>query len=254
MRNICMIVSYDGSAYNGFQSQPNSNTIQDKIEEALCTLTGETIKITASGRTDAGVHARGQVINFHTESRIPIDRWCMALNSRLPDDIIVTDAREVSETFHARRSAIRKTYRYSIRCGRYKDVFRRHLEYHHYGSLDVEAMRLALSYLVGEHDFTSFCSVHTTAKTNVRTIYNASISTNEQYIGNMKSTQLFIDITGNGFLYNMVRIIVGTLIEVGEGKRVPDDMRRILESRDRTQAGPTAMAHGLMLWEVLYEE
>nr|WP_275984045.1 tRNA pseudouridine(38-40) synthase TruA [Paenibacillus hamazuiensis] len=248
-----MTVSYDGTAYNGFQTQPGGNTIQDHIEAALHMLTGERIPITASGRTDAGVHARGQVLNFHTASQIPLERWCMAINSRLPDDIQVTDAREVSEEFHARRSALQKTYRYTILNGKYKDVFRRNMEYHHYSPLDVSAMREALRHLLGEHDFTSFCSARTEKLSKVRTIYAAAIR-EEPCEAMANSTRLYIEITGNGFLYNMVRIIVGTLIEIGEGKRKPGDMEAILKSQNRKMAGPTAMAHGLMLWEVLYPE
>lgn len=254
MRNICMIVSYDGSAYSGFQTQPSSVTIQEKIEEAIKLLTGESVKITASGRTDAGVHARGQVINFHTSSPIPIERWTLAMNSRLPNDIIVNGAAEVDESFHATRSAVRKTYRYTIRCGRNRDVFHHHMEYHHYSQLNVEKMRQALQHLIGEHDFTSFCSIRSTKRSHVRTIYEATITEWDQTMNQIPSKQLVFEITGNGFLYNMVRIIVGTLLQVGEGKRDPDDFKAILLRKDRSAAGPTAVAHGLMLWEVLYEE
>ncbi|TBL69217.1 tRNA pseudouridine(38-40) synthase TruA [Paenibacillus thalictri] len=254
MRNICMLVSYDGTAYSGFQTQPSSVTIQEKMEEAIKLLTGESVKITASGRTDAGVHARGQVINFLTSSQIPIRRWTLAINARLPADIIVNGAAEVDESFHSTRSAIRKTYRYTIRCGRNRDVFQHHTEYHHYAPLDVEKMRQALQYLLGEHDFTSFCSIRSTKQSHVRTLYAATITEWDESIQDIPSKRLVIEITGNGFLYNMVRIIVGTLLQVGEGKRHPDDFKTILLRKERSAAGPTAMAHGLMLWEVMYKE
>ncbi|MFC0212791.1 tRNA pseudouridine(38-40) synthase TruA [Paenibacillus chartarius] len=253
MRNIRFVVSYDGTHYSGFQTQPSGNTVQDQLEKAILKLTGETVKVTSSGRTDAGVHARAQVCNFHTDSRIPVERWSMALNSRLPSDIVVRSADEVPETFHARKSAKRKTYSYFIRCSKFHDVFERAYQYHHPGHLDIAAMKDAITAIVGEHDFTSFCSVHTELESKVRTIYEAAIE-HIPDAGDLPETSgvLKITVTGNGFLYNMVRIIVGTLIEIGEGKRPAAEMRAILEARDRSRAGPTAMAHGLMLWSVEY--
>lgn len=254
VRNIRMTVSYDGTAYNGFQTQPgNLRTIQDQLEQAIEQLTGERLKITASGRTDAGVHARGQVFNFTTESLIPIERWCMALNGRLAEDIVVRDACIVPLEFHSRRSAKRKTYRYTVRCGRNPDVFKRHTEFHHPKSLDIEAMREGLRYIVGEHDFSSYCSVRTTKTSFVRTLYEAKLIC-DPYEEELGSYAFHIVLTGSGFLYNMVRIIVGTLLQVGEGKRPSSDIGAILEAKSRRRAGPTAMAHGLMLWEVFYEE
>jgi tRNA pseudouridine38-40 synthase len=249
-----MSISYDGTAYNGFQSQPNRNTIQDKLEDAIVRLTGEQVKVIGSGRTDAGVHARRQVVNFLTQSAIPADRWPLALNSRLPDDIVVLAADEVPLAFHARKDAKRKTYCYHIRHARYPDVFGRRYEYHHYGALDMETMRAALEHIKGTHDFTSFCSVHSAGLSRVRTIYDARIdftpSGEAAETGREGLIRIFL--TGNGFLYNMVRIIVGTLLMVGEGKMAPERMRDILAARDRALAGPTAMAHGLMLWDVEY--
>ncbi|MEK8132733.1 tRNA pseudouridine(38-40) synthase TruA [Paenibacillus filicis] len=253
MRNICITVSYDGAGYNGFQVQPGLNTVQHQLEQAIRWLTGEEVKIHASGRTDAGVHARGQVFHFHTGSKIPVTRWGMALNGRLPHDIRIWDVREVPLEFHSRRWAKRKTYRYAIRCGKIFDPMTRHMEFYHPPSLDLDAMREALSYVEGEHDFTSFCSVRTKAVSHVRTIYEARLDcawTDEH----LRSSVIHIYLTGNGFLYNMVRIIVGTLLQIGEGKRKASDMKRILEAQDRGAAGPTAMAHGLTLWEVFYEE
>jgi tRNA pseudouridine38-40 synthase len=253
VRNLRFTISYNGTAYSGFQTQPRGNTIQDKLEEAIKLLTGETVKVISSGRTDAGVHARGQVINFITSSTIPVERWCLALNTRLPKDIVVLTAEEVPLNFHSRKSAKRKTYCYSIRTARFPNVFHRNFEFHHYTPLHVESMREALECLIGEHDFTSFCTVRTDKEVRVRTIYEARIEvdsdemSDNQSIGNIR-----LIITGNGFLYNMVRIIVGTLFQIGEGKRKSSDMLRILEARDRSQAGPTAEAIGLTLWKVEY--
>lgn len=253
MRNICMTVSYDGTAYSGFQTQPSLNTIQDFLEKALFRLTGEVIKVTSSGRTDAGVHSRGQMINFYTASRIPVERWCIAMNMLLPEDIVVSGARQVPMEFHSRRSAVRKTYRYTIRSGRHPDLFKRHLEFFHPTKLNTEAMREGLQHLKGTHDFTSFCSVRSTKLSNIRTIFEARLEC-EPPDSMLESYAIHIYLTGSGFLYNMVRIIAGTLLQVGEGKRSSDDIRTILEAQSRAKAGPTAVPHGLMLWEVSYPD
>ena len=157
-RNLCLVIGYDGTNYNGFQSQPNGNTIQDHLEEAIRILTGEKTHVTGAGRTDAGVHARRMFVNFRTASNIPIERWAIALNTRLPNDIVVYSALEVDQAFHARHHACNKTYRYTINCRKFPDPFRRHYEFHHPTPLDVAAMRAGLQYLLGEHDFTSFAS------------------------------------------------------------------------------------------------
>ncbi|SDE57642.1 tRNA pseudouridine38-40 synthase [Paenibacillus sp. UNCCL117] len=253
MRNLCVTVCYDGAGYCGFQTQPGLNTVQHQLEQAIRLLTGEEVKIHASGRTDAGVHARGQVFHFHTGAKIPLDRWAMALNGRLPHDIRIWDVREVPLEFHARRWAKRKTYRYTIRSGKYFDPMTRHMEFYHPTALNLDAMRQALTYIEGEHDFTSFCSIRTNAVSHVRTIYEARLELAEKD-EHLRSSVIHIYLTGNGFLYNMVRIIVGTLLQIGEGKRDASEMKRILEAQSRAAAGPTAMAHGLMLWEVFYEE
>jgi tRNA pseudouridine38-40 synthase len=272
VRNIGLIVSYDGTDYFGFQSQPDGNTVQDKLEEAILGLSGETVKLTASGRTDAGVHARGQVANFLTNSGIPPERWALALNVRLPDDIVVQSAFQVPEDFHSRRSAIRKTYRYSVNCNRIPDLFRRRYEFHHPTPLDFEAMRQGLAHLLGEHDFSSFTSPLSTKPSHVRTILEARLEVEENRLGDIGIPDAFdselwdtrkypgkqrgvahLYITGNGFLYNMVRIIAGTLIQVGEGKRSADEIPHILAAQNRAKAGPTAVPHGLTLWEVEYE-
>ncbi len=258
MRNIFLVLSYDGTSYNGFQCQPFKNTVQDKLQEAIFKLTGDQIVVEGSGRTDAGVHARGQVVNFQTSSNIPIERWRMAINSRLPRDIIVLEAREVPLSFHARRSAKRKTYRYTISNTRVPDVFQRNYQYHHPVPLHVTEMELALQYLIGEHDFSSFCSGRSTKQSHVRTIYHAYLereaaSENPIDPSDGRCGVLHLYITGNGFLYNMVRVIAGTLIQVGEGKRTAMDMKLLLDAKDRLKAGPTAMAHGLTLWDVEYD-
>lgn len=253
MRNLRFTISYNGTAYSGFQTQPRGNTIQDKLEQSIKLLTGETVKVISSGRTDAGVHARGQVINFMTSSTIPVERWCLALNTRLPNDIVILTVEEVPLSFHSRKSAKRKTYCYSIRMARFPNVFHRNFEFHHYTPLQIDAMRDALDCLIGEHDFTSFCTVRTDKDIRVRTIYEARIEVDsDEMSDDQKIGRLRVIITGNGFLYNMVRIIVGTLLQIGEGKRESCEMRRILESQDRSQAGPTAEAIGLTLWKVEY--
>lgn len=256
MRNLCMVVSYDGTQYHGFQTQPKLITVQDRIEHAIQVLTGEEIKVISSGRTDAGVHARAQVCSFHTTSAIPVERWCLALNTRLPEDIVVLSVSEVSHGFHARRSAKQKTYRYTINANRFPDVFHRRTQFHHPTALDVDAMRKALSSIVGEHDFTAFCTRRSIKESCVRTILDAHIdveSDTNPFIRNQTGI-LHIYITGSGFLHNMVRIIVGTLLRIGEGKWPAEQMAEILQSRNRRNAGPTAMAHGLTLWDVQYEE
>lgn len=244
MRNICVKVSYDGAEFNGFQSQPYGRTVQDEIEKAIKHLTGETIIIIGSGRTDAGVHAQGQVFNFYTESAIPTERWAIALNTRLPKDIVITEAIDVPEHFHSRRSAKRKTYRYSIDTGKFPNVFGRQYRFHHPAPLHVDNMREGLKHLIGEHDFTSFTSTRSTKPHHIRKVYEAVLVQEGPFV--------HLYITGNGFLYNMVRIIMGTLLWVGEGKLAPYDIKRILEGCDRSLAGPTAMAHGLMLMDVEY--
>ncbi|QHW32699.1 tRNA pseudouridine(38-40) synthase TruA [Paenibacillus rhizovicinus] len=246
MRNIRIAVSYDGTTYHGFQTQPIGNTVQDVLEHAIRMLTGEQTSVTASGRTDAGVHARRQVINFETSSPIPVNRWALALNSWLPGDIVVLQADEVAPSFHASYNARRKTYRYGIDTSKFGDVFERNYRLHYPMPLRLQEMKAALAHVVGKHDFTSFASRRSTKTSHVRTILDARMEESEG--------KLDIFLTGDGFLYNMVRIIVGTLFWVGEGKLSADDFKRILEARNRTAAGPTAVAHGLMLWDVEYDD
>lgn len=253
LRNLRFTISYDGTVYSGYQIQPKADTVQYRLEQAVRMLTGESVKVISSGRTDAGVHAKAQVINFTTSSKIPVERWCLALNARLPRDIVAHTAEEVPPSFHSRKAAKRKTYCYTIRSARFPDVFHRNFEYHHPTHLNVEAMREALPCLLGEHDFTSFCTVRTDKEDKVRTLYEVRMETEtDEMMSTDKVARIRLIVTGNGFLYNMVRIIVGTLIQIGEGKRTSSDMLRILEARDRAEAGPTAEAMGLTLWRVEY--
>lgn len=251
-----MKVSYDGTNYNGFQTQPDGRTIQDHLEKAIKMLTGDEVKIIASGRTDAGVHAYGQVFNFHSVSAIPVERWPMALNTRLPADIVVREAMEVPELFHSRRSAKRKTYRYTINANQFIDVFQRHTQFHHHGRLDIAAMQSAIKYFIGTYDFTSFASLRSTKTSHVRTLYDAYIKVDDSMCRPSSKDQGVIHtyITGNGFLQHMVRIMMGTLLEVGEGKKSPEDIPGILAALDRSQAGPTAEGKGLILWDVEYSD
>lgn len=249
MRNLCMIVSYEGTHYHGFQIQPNKVTVQQKIQEAIHVLTGEETIIHASGRTDAGVHARAQVFHFHTSSPIKLQQWTLAINARLPKDIVVQNTFEVPESFHARRSAKSKTYRYTIRNDRLPDVFRRNLQLHVPVKLNWQAIEQALQHLIGRHDFTTFASTKTDKASLVRTIYRAWI---EEDPHDPAVKHLYFK--GDGFLTHMIRIIIGTLLQVGRGKRSSDDIPTILLGKNRALAGPTAPAHGLMLWEVEYDE
>lgn len=256
MRNLCMTLTYDGTAYYGFQSQPDGNTIQDYIEKAIFELTGEKVKITGSGRTDAGVHARRQIFNFHTSSQIPVERWCVALNSRLPSDIVVIDAIEVPLDFHSRYEAKRKTYRYTINANQFADVFSRRLQYHHHAKLDIEAMQEGLRHFIGTYDFTTFASRHSQKDNHVRSIYEAWLEVDRSMCRDNPRDQgvIHIYVTGNGFLQHMVRIMVGTLLQIGEGKRKASDVPKMIAACDRAAAGPTAVSHGLMLWDLEYKK
>lgn len=254
MRNIALVIGYDGTGYYGFQTQPGGNTVQDHLETAIRLLTGETVKLHGSGRTDAGVHARAQVAHFLTESAIPAERWSIALNTRLPNDIVVYEAREMPLDFHARRSAKLKTYRYVIQNSKFPDLLYTRTRYHDHRKLDTAAMKEALVYVKGTHDFTSFCTVRCDKDSRVRTIYDADLFVlHDPLPGDELARSIHFEITGNGFLYNMVRIMAGTLIQIGQGKRRPEDMKRILEAKNRRLAGPTAEAHGLTLWRVEYD-
>ncbi|MFC8688966.1 tRNA pseudouridine(38-40) synthase TruA [Brevibacillus porteri] len=244
MKRLRCVLAYDGTDFSGFQVQPDQVTVQGEIEAALNRVTGEDIQVFGSGRTDAGVHARGQVIHFDTSSNIPMDKWRFVLNNQLPDSIVIRTVEEVDASFHARFDVQVKEYRYCIDNNPVADVFRHRYADHVRFPLDVEAMQQAAHYLVGEHDFTSFCSAKTFVEDKVRTVYGLTV----EKIGD----EVWVTCRGNGFLYNMVRIIVGTLVEVGQGKRNPAELREILAACDREKAGKTAPAKGLTMWEVVY--
>ena len=246
MRNIKLTIEYDGKDFNGWQKQPNKLNIQGTIEEAIKRITGEEIDLMASGRTDAGVHAFGQVANFKTNSNIPIEKIPIAINTNLKKSIRIVDAQEVDERFHSRLSCKRKTYRYVINCGKYESAIYRNLETYVPFKLDVKKMQEAAKYFEGEHDFKAFKASGTSSKSGVRMIYKANVIP-------QKNDRIFIELTGNGFLYNMVRIIAGTLVEVGEGKIEPDRIPEIIDSKNRENAGKTLPAKGLFLLNVEYD-
>ncbi|WP_046176582.1 tRNA pseudouridine(38-40) synthase TruA [Domibacillus indicus] len=245
MKRIKCELMYDGSRFSGYQSQPKGRTVQQELEKALWKIHKKVpIKTHASGRTDAGVHAMGQVIHFDTPILMPAERWARALNGELPGDISVKRTEEVPDTFHARYSVTGKEYRYRLYRTPYRDPFRIVHAYHYPYPLDVKRMKEASAYLLGEHDFTSFCSTKSDKENKVRTV--TDISFFEQ------GTDLEIRFAGSGFLYNMVRIMVGTLVKVGNGRLEPDEMVRILAARDRGCAAQTAPGEGLYLWQVHY--
>ena len=245
MRNIKLKIEYDGKDFNGWQKQPNKLNIQGEIERAIKDITGEEVELIASGRTDAGVHALGQVANFKTNSNIPVEKIPIALNTKLKRSVRILDAEEVEERFHSRYNCKRKTYRYIINNSKNGTAIYRNLEYNFSEKLDVEKMEEASKYFIGEHDFKGFKASGTSSKSSVRIIYEAKV-----YKQNEK---VIIEVTGNGFLYNMVRIISGTLLDVGIGKILPEEMNDIIKSGDRTKAGKTLPPNGLYLVKVEYE-
>ena len=244
MRNIKLTIEYDGKDFNGWQKQPNKLNIQGEIEKAIYNITKEEVDLIGSGRTDAGVHALGQIANFKTNSNISIEKLPLAINSQLKNSIIIKKAEVVDERFHSRYNAKQKTYRYIINNSKSGTAIYRNLEYCFPIELDVEKMKEATKYFEGEHDFKAFKSSGTSGKNSVRTIYKAIVK--------KEGERIIIELTGNGFLYNMVRIISGTLLEVGMGKIAPDEIKNIIDSKDRQKAGKTLPAHGLYLVEVLY--
>lgn len=245
MKRIKLTIAYDGTNYCGWQIQPNGITIEEILNKALSKMTGEEILVIGASRTDSGVHAMGNVAVFDTETTIPVEKIAVALNQRLPEDIVITKSEEVPLDFHPRYCNCSKTYEYHIINTRIPIPTKRLTNYFVSYVLDIDKMRQAASYLVGEHDFVSFCNVRTDVENTVRTITALDILTN----GN----EITIRITGNGFLYNMVRIIVGTLVRVGRGFYEPEKVKEILEAKDRKAAGVTAPAHGLVLVEIKYE-
>jgi tRNA pseudouridine38-40 synthase len=246
MRQIKLVIEYDGTTLCGWQRQPNGPTVQQHIEEALAKILTHDVRITGASRTDAGVHARGQVASFQTERPIELHGIRRGLNSLLPDVIAIRDVSEVALDFHPRFSATGKHYRYSIYRGADRSPRWRERAWHHPLPLDLPAMRVAAGALVGEHDFAAFRAVGCAAKTTVRRIHGIDLLEGPDDV-------LTVDVRGNAFLRNMVRIVVGTITEVGRGYREAGQVAEILAGRDRTQAGMTAPAHGLELIEVRYD-
>ncbi|TQR18903.1 tRNA pseudouridine(38-40) synthase TruA [Psychrobacillus vulpis] len=250
MLRLKAIFSYDGSEFSGYQVQPGKRTVQLELERVLQTMhKGESVKVVASGRTDAGVHATGQVIHFDSTLTLPNDRWKTALNVQLPRDIRILSVEQVRDDFHARFDAKGKTYRYIWSLNEIHSPFERNFTVHadRYKP-NIELMKQASCYLLGTHDFSSFCASNTSVKDFVRTVHSIKLEVQKG------SNQLHMVINGNGFLYNMVRIIAGTLWEIAIGKKSVEEIRDILESCDRKKAGKTAPAHGLYLENVEYFE
>ena len=242
---VKLTVAYDGTAYCGWQVQPNGITVQEVLNEKISELFGQDIQVVGASRTDAGVHALCNVCAFDVDTKMPAEKIAFALNQSLPADISIVDSAEVDEDFHPRFHKGKKTYEYKILNRTFPDPVRRLYSLFYHRPLDAEAMNKAAAYLVGEHDFTTFSSIHAQTSTYVRTIYDCHVSRDE-------NDMITIHIEGNGFLYNMVRIIAGTLIEVGWGKRSPESIGEILEAKDRSLAGPTAPPEGLTLVEIEY--
>lgn len=245
MKRVKLVVAYDGTNYHGWQVQDNGITIEEVLNRTISELVQEDIKVIGASRTDAGVHACGNVAVFDTESRIPGDKFSFALNQRLPKDIRIQESCEVDADFHPRYADTVKTYEYNILNRRFELPTKRLYAAFCYYPMDIERMNQAAAYLVGEHDFKSFCSAGAQVQTTVRTIYAVNVTKADDMV--------HIRITGNGFLYNMVRIIAGTLMQVGTGLMEPEQVKEILEARDRSKAGPTAVAKGLTLVEIRYE-
>ena len=245
MRNIRLTIEYDGKDFNGWQKQPNKLNIQGEIERAIETITGEKVDLIASGRTDAGVHALAQVANFKTNSKLPIEKFAIAINSKLKKSIRIQKAEEVDERFHSRYSCKKKTYRYIINNGEQGSAIYRNLEYYIPTKLDANKMKEAIKYFEGEHDFKGFKASGTSSKSSVRVIYETKIK--------VEGERIVIELTGNGFLYNMVRIIAGTLVDVGLGKINSKEIPDIINSGDRTRAGKTLPPYALYLVSVIYE-
>lgn len=294
-RRILLRVAYNGTNYHGWQLQPNAATIEGELNRALCALTGEEIVVTGASRTDAGVHALGNVAVFDTTSRIPAEKFSYALNQRLPEDIVIQSSKQVADDFHPRHCDCRKTYEYDILNRTFPLPAYRNTAYFLYGTLDIEAMRRACQAFLGEHDFASFCAAGAQVQTTVRTIYslevecrplteagtpvppasgeavNAAAGKSGEQVQQTQPASgetairaagganagsadqlLTIRVKGNGFLYNMVRIIAGTLVEVGRGHIKPEEVAGIIAAKDRAKAGPTAPARGLRLVEIEY--
>ena len=244
MNNIKLTVEYKGTNYVGWQRQENGNSIQEEIEKAIKLVTGEKVNLIGSGRTDSGVHAKGQVANFMTKSKIPADKFKLALNTKLPKDISIINSKKVEEDFHARYDATGKRYKYLIYNNPIRSPFYNDFAYFLSYPLDYEEMDKTLNYFIGTYDFTSFMAANSSVKTTIRTINYLSLE--------KKGNLIIINIEGNGFLYNMVRIIVGTIVDVGRGRIKPNSISQIIASKNRKAAGHTAPPEGLYLEKVYY--
>ena len=245
MRRIMLTIAYDGTDYCGWQMQPNGITIEEVLNKTISELCGEDIQVIGASRTDSGVHALGAVAVFDTNMRMEAGKFCYAINQRLPGDIRIQESREVPKDWHPRKQNSIKTYEYTIYNSRIANPLVRRNTYFCYFKLDIEKMQEATGYLIGTHDFKSFCSLGTQTETTVRTIYELTVNKYDEMI--------VIDIKGNGFLYNMVRIIVGTLIKIGTGAYPPEHVKEILDARDRLMAGPKVPPEGLCLIGLEYE-
>lgn len=246
MKRIMLVIAYDGTRYCGWQMQPNGLTIEEILNRVLTERLEEPVVVIGASRTDAGVHALGNVAVFDTNTQMPAEKLSFALNQRLPKDIIIQQSKEVPLNFHPRRCKSIKTYQYQILNSRFPIPTQRLYSYFIYSPLQVEAMAQAAEYLVGEHDFKSYCSTRTKLENTIRKIYDIKVEKHEDVVT--------ITISGNGFLYNMVRIIAGTLIRVGLGAYPPVYVKEILEKKDRLIAGPKAPAHGLSLQGIEYPD
>lgn len=245
--NIALTVSYDGTGYAGFQLQENAVTVQEKLEKALFRIYKENIRVAGAGRTDSGVHARGQVVNFKAVPLIPVDKIPLAINSCLPRDISVLNARQVPDSFHSRLHAVKKTYSYNIHTGTFPDVFRRLYTWHCRFPLDVPSMQAGCRFLPGEHDFRAFQAAGSTVTDTVRTIYRAEI------MEDLHARAICFLIEGSGFLYKMVRLIAGTLVTIGKGLVPPEALEEVLKGKF-IRPGPALPARGLCLERVEYQE
>lgn len=259
-RRILLRVAYDGTNYHGWQVQPNAKTIEGELNRVLTQLTGEKIQVTGASRTDAGVHALGNVAVFDTASKIPAEKFSYALNQWLPEDIVIQSSLQVADDFHPRHCDCCKTYEYDILNRTFPLPAYRNTAYFLYGDLDLDAMRRACQAFPGEHDFASFCAAGAQVQTTVRTIYSLEVleqplAVTGRGVSSQRSPErlLTIRVRGNGFLYNMVRIIAGTLVEVGRGHIRSEEVEGIIAACDRAKAGPTAPARGLRLVEIKYD-
>ena len=242
MRRIMLTVAYDGTDFHGWQAQPGVRTVEGELNRVLSEWLNDDISVIGASRTDTGVHALGNLAVFDMELSIPTDKIAYALNTKLPSDVKVQKAEEVAPDFHPRHCASRKTYEYHIYASQFPMPLAGRYAYYTYLQPDISKMQQAAAYLIGEHDFKSFCCVRTQAESTVRTIYNIEVRKEDK--------EIVIQIEGNAFLYNMVRIVAGTLLDVGTGKTQPEDIPRILEQCDRTFAGPTLPPEGLRLCRI----